>query len=224
MANTKKTTAAAVKSEPKKKAAESVADVTETVAEGTETAADTEEQTPPTTEAPTLKNKKKLAPPDDSTRLLVRSNQYGLMGFINSRNGERTQWGGINDTQVMTVADLRDMKSNAARFLEETWIVVEQIMDPEYEDLSFEEIYDVLGISKYATTGRPRYMSDILTWDRFDIGSHVEAMSRNTKENVAVALNTEIQSGNLTNLLTIRTWEEALGMQLDMDLAPTGVR
>lgn len=167
--------------------------------------------------------KKVLPVLKDNVRLSVRSNQYGHMCFVNSRNGEKTSWSSINDTQDMTVADIRDMKSNAPRFLEETWIVIESVIEPQYEDMTVDEIYAALGLEKYAVTGRPRYLSDVVNWSRFEIPDRVAIMSRNTKENVAVAINTEVRKGNIRDILTIRAWEEALGMTLDTDIDLAGV-
>lgn len=211
MANTKKTSASKKEAELK----------TETEAVAAKTVEEPKPVEKPQSKATT---KKKLTPPADDVRVKVRSNQYGRMAFVNSRNGDRTQWSKINEVQEMTVADIRDMKSNAARFLEESWIVVEEIEGPEYEGLTIDQIYDLLVLNKFANTGRPRYLSDIVKWDRSEIAEGVQKMSQSTKDNAAVALNTEIQHGNLTDLSLIRTWEEALGMQLDIDLAPTGVR
>lgn len=163
------------------------------------------------------KNTKKpaLLKLDDRTYVKVRSNQYGNMGFHNKRTGDITFWHGINDVQEMTVGDIRAMKSTDPRFLQDTWIVIEDIDDDACVDMSQKEMYEVLGIGQFYETGRPRYLKDILGWSASEIEERAEQMSDNTRSNIITALNTEIREGNLDSIAVTRAWEKALGVKLD---------
>lgn len=159
---------------------------------------------------------------DDNTIVYVRSNQYGRLGFQNSRTGDFIFWPNINDVQDMTVEDIRVMRNSAPAFLQDTWVVIEGIDDPQCDDMTQEELYDALGLSRYFTTSRPRYLTDVLEWNQVEIGERVPKMSRSTRDNVTVALNTEISRGKLNDIRLIRAWESALGVELDIDLAGAG--
>ena len=155
---------------------------------------------------------------DDSTYVKVRSNQYGRMRFKNKRTGDSVYWTSINDVQDMTVGDLRAMKSSDPVFLSDTWIVIEAIEDEACADLTREQLYEVLGLSQFFSTGRPRYLQDILTWKQNEIAERVPKMSVSTQANIITALNTEIASGGMDSVSLIRAWEKALGVELDKEL------
>lgn len=152
----------------------------------------------------------------DSTLVRVRSNQYGRMGFRNSRTGDFTFWNDINDVQDMTVGDIRVMRGSSSVFFRDTWVVIEAIEDERCDDMTQEQLYDVLGLTRYFNTARPKYLRDVLSWDQIEINERVPKMSRTTRDNVAVALNTEIAAGNLNDIRVIRAWEQALGIELDL--------
>lgn len=180
-----------------------------------------EKKTPPVrkTEAKPVKAAAKapVAPKlDDSARVRVRSNQYGKMGFVNSRTRDYVEWSGINDVQDMSVGDIRDMKNNSSRFFAESWVCVESIEVPGCEDLSQETVYEALGLSKFLKNPvRPLDLGEIHTWDVSMIQEKVPNMPPNTKDNVAIALNSEIREGRLTDLSLIKAWEKELGRELD---------
>lgn len=171
-------------------------------------------------EVKTTAPKKKTVPRlEDHMRVIVRSNQYGMLGFINTRTHERFFWDRINDLQDMTVGDIRDMRNRQSRFLEEGWVWIEAIDEPGFEDLTDEEIYSVLGLSHYFDSGiRPKSFEDVASWTVEEIKEKTKKMSHSTKTHVAIALNTEIRAGRLENLSRIKAWQEALGTDLDLDL------
>lgn len=169
--------------------------------------------TAPRAEAPKpdVKKNPKDITLSDSTIVRVRSNQYGVLGYRNSRTGDDYTWSEINEVQDLTVADIRDMRSNGQKFFSEPWIWIEEIDDPQCKDLTTEEIYEVLHLSRYLEqAARPRYMSEIVDWSVDKIRERVPKMSESTKTNVIVALNTEIAAGNLDSMQKVRAWEEAL--------------
>lgn len=160
---------------------------------------------------------KKLPRLEDHMRVIVRSNQYGTLGFINSRTREKFIWNEINTLQDMTVGDIRVMRSRQSRFFEEGWVWIEAIDEDGFEDLTDEEIYAALGLSKYFVNAlRPRNFEEIVEWGVEEIEAKVPKMSDSTQTSVAIALNSEIHKERLTNLVLIKAWEKALGIDLDI--------
>lgn len=168
---------------------------------------------------PAKDNKRKTLPRLDDTALVeVRSNQYGILGFTNSRTGDRTVWHGVDDVQTLTVGDIRNMKTSAPMFFSEPWIWIESVDIDECDELTEAEIYEVLGLAKYYQSAkRPRYLSEVYKWDVDKIETEVPVMTQNSKSSIAIALNTAIRKGQLDNLTKIKAWEKALGLELDRE-------
>lgn len=182
----------------------------------TATAKTTKEKVAPQKSAAKASPKKTLPKLADDVQLLVRSNQYGVLGFTNSRTGETTIWSGVDDVQVITVGDIRNMRTSAPTFLAEPWIWIDSIYLDECDDLTEEEIYTALGIAKfYKQAKRPKYLSEVYKWDAAQIKAAVPGMTRNTKQAVALALNQAIRDQLLVSLPLMKTWEQELGLELD---------
>lgn len=181
--------------------------------------ADPVAETPVKKEAKTTSPKTKTLPRvEDHMRVIVRSNQYGRLGFVNTRTKEKFFWDHINTLQDMTAGDIRDMRARQTRFLTDGWIWIEAIDEPGFEDLTDAEIYEALGLKRYFENAlRPRHFEEIVDWSVETIEEKVPKMSDSTKTNVAIALNTEIRKQNLTDLVLIRAWEKALGMNLEIE-------
>ena len=86
------------------------------------------------------------------TEVILKSNMYGQLIFKNDKNGNRVQWNGLDDSQNLTVEDIRYMKSNQPAFFERNWVKLIGVDDDEYEDLSIEQLYKLLGLSKFYKT------------------------------------------------------------------------
>ena len=152
---------------------------------------------------------------DDSALIRVKSNTFGTLIYINKRTGDRTEWSGFGDEQLVTMADLRAMKGTQNAFFSDNMIVIVGCQDPRYSDVTPADIYDALLVSKY--------YKNILDPDRFDtifsmpdseIRERVGYLTRNAKLNLVVALNRAVQSGQLDSLRKIRLFEELLGCEL----------
>lgn len=160
---------------------------------------------------PTVAKPAKPTHLDDYVRIAVRSNQYGGLVFVNSRTKEKTNWSYIDDVQDLTVADIRDMRANNRRFFEEPWVCIEGIKTPGYEDVTKDELLDMLGLSRYySKSTRPERLSDVLEWDIDEIRAQVPKMSASTKENLIVALTDALRHGTMNALDRVRVWEEEL--------------
>lgn len=152
---------------------------------------------------------------DDSALIRVKSNTFGKLIYINKRTGDRTEWSGFGDEQLVTMADLRAMKGTQNAFFSDNMIVITGCQDPRYSDVSPADIYDALLVSKY--------YKNILDPDRFDtifsmseseIRERVGYLTSNARLNLVVALNRAVASGQLDSLRKIRLFEELLGCEL----------
>ncbi len=170
--------------------------------------------TPQAEQAPTKASSEKMRL-DDSALIRVKSNTFGTLIYINKRTGDRTEWSGFGDEQLVTMADLRAMKGTQNAFFSDNMIVITGCQDPRYTDVTPGDIYDALLVS--------RYYKNILDPDRFDtifsmsdseIRERVGYLTSNAKLNLVVALNRAVQSGQLDSLRKIRLFEELLGCEL----------
>lgn len=157
-----------------------------------------------------VNTQKKSLKIEDNLKIRTRSNQYGSLVFINSRTGDRTEWHGMNDTQDISVADVRDMKSNGIRFFTEPWIFIEGISTPGYEDYTLEDIVEALDLQRYYSKLQGSDIGDILEWDADEIKARTPGLTRTVRMNIIAALNTAIKEEELVNLKIIRAWERAL--------------
>lgn len=152
---------------------------------------------------------------EDSVRVTARSNQCGKLGFTNTRTHDSVLWNDLDDVQYLSVGDVRDMKANAPRFFTEPWIWIESIETPECAGFTTEQIYETLGLKRYLDkTAAPFNLCDVCNWDEQEIRDTVPNMTRGTRENVAIALNSAILDKRLNNLSVIKVWEEELGCSL----------
>ena len=134
-----------------------------------------------------IKNTKKKLKLDDSVSILVSSNVLGLLTYVNHKTGDKYQWNKIGEVQSLYVSDIRAMKSNQQRFLEENWILIEGIadLDEEYEGVDIDDVYDALQISHYYKNRLcPKDIGEIFNWSSSDIKAKVPKMTQTVKESI----------------------------------------
>ncbi|MDF2884226.1 MAG: hypothetical protein K0R54_4793 [Clostridiaceae bacterium] len=154
---------------------------------------------------------------DDSVGISVASNVFGLLTYINHKTGDKYQWDKIGDVQTLYVSDIRAMKSNQQKFLEENWILIEGIadLDEAYEDVELDDIYEALQISHYYNNRLcPKNIGDIFNWSVADIKAKVPKMNTTVKESLAIRANELIKSGVLDSISKLKAFEEVLGCEL----------
>jgi hypothetical protein len=162
------------------------------------------------------KDKKKLKL-DDSVSILVSSNVFGLLTYVNHKTGDKYQWSRMGEIQSLYVSDIRAMKSNQQRFLEENWILIEGIadIDEAYDDVELDDIYDALQISHYYNNRLcPKDIGEIFNWSASDIRAKVPKMNSSIKESLVVRGNELIKSGVLDSISKLKALEEVLGCEL----------
>lgn len=154
---------------------------------------------------------------DDGVSILVSSNVFGLLTYVNHKTGDKYQWSKIGEVQSLYVSDIRAMKSNQQRFLEENWILIEGIadLDEDFEDVKIDDIYDALQISHYYKNRLcPKDIGEIFNWSASDIKLKVPKMTQTVKESLIVRANELIKSGVLDSISKLKALEAVLNCEL----------
>lgn len=152
---------------------------------------------------------------DDSVLIRVKSNTFGKLVYINKRTGERTVWPHFGEEQSVTMADLRAMKGSQNDFFADNMIVITGCDDDRYADITPEEIYETLLVSKYYKNFLdPDKFGTLYSMSEDVIRERVGQLSRNGRLNLIVALNKAIEDGALDSMKKIRLFEELLNCDL----------
>ena len=152
---------------------------------------------------------------DDSTLVRVKSNTFGKLVYINKRTGERTEWPNFGEEQSVTMADLRAMKGSQNDFYADNMIIIVGCDDDRYMDVTPEEIYDALLVSKYYKNFLdPDKFGALFSMSEDVIRERVGQLSRNGRLNLIVSLNKAIEDGALDSMKKIRLFEELLNCDL----------
>lgn len=154
---------------------------------------------------------------DDNVSLLVSSNIFGELIYINHKTGDKYTWENMGDVQSLYVSDIRAMKSNQRKFLEQNWIVIDGIADTseEYEGVDVTEIYEALQISNYYKNFLcPSNLNDVFNWSVEDIRNKVPKMPVSTRETIAIRANELIKSGIIDSIAKVKVLEEVIGCEL----------
>lgn len=163
-----------------------------------------------------VKDKKKLKL-DDNVSILVASNIFGELIYVNHKTGDKYTWETMGDVQSLYVSDIRAMKSNQRKFLEENWIVITGIADTsdEYENVDLTEIYEALQISNYYKEFLcPSNLNDVFNWSVDEIRNKVSKMPTSTKETIAIRANELIKAGIIDSISKVKVLEEVIGCEL----------
>lgn len=159
--------------------------------------------------------KKKRIMFDDSAIILVKSNTFGHLIYINPRTGDRTDWMHFGDEQPITMGDLRAMRGTQNAFFSDNMIIVSGVNDDRYPDAGPSDVYDALMVSKYYKyLVDPDNFNSLFNMNENEIKERVHSMSQNARMNLVIALNTSIQNGTLDSVKKIRLFEELLGCEL----------
>lgn len=159
--------------------------------------------------------KKKRIMFDDSAIVLVKSNTFGHLIYINPRTGDRTDWMHFGDEQPITMGDLRAMRGTQNAFFSDNMIIVSGVNDDRYPDAGPSDVYDALMVSKYYKyLVDPDNFNSLFSMNENEIRERVHSMSQNARMNLVIALNTSIVNGSLDSVKKIRLFEELLGCEL----------
>lgn len=151
----------------------------------------------------------------DSALINVKSNVFGKLIFNSKRNGERIVWQQCGDVQQLTLATLRNIKTESINFFKEQWILILGFADENAQKFLPGDIYKQLYVAQYyAHVFDPANYEVICSWSPNEIHEKISLMSEGAKENLVVALNTYIEKGILDSVKAIKAFEKELGCDL----------
>ena len=83
----------------------------------------------------TVKKPKERLVMKDTDEVVVRSNVFGELIYINDRTGDQIIWENCEEEQVMSAKDVRDMKAKQQSFFKEGWISIVDSPDVDFDEL-----------------------------------------------------------------------------------------
>ncbi len=163
-----------------------------------------------------LKRAKKssLTIPED-TLVRVKSGFYGKLYYKNLITHERVVWERQGEVQIMTLRELRAMRTTQPAFFKNQWIIIDGVAEGEESTASAYDICRALAVTEfYKDFVDPCKFDVVCRWDESDIEEKTKMMSPGARENLIVALNQFIASGQLDSIRKIKAFEKALGCDL----------
>lgn len=152
---------------------------------------------------------------NDNLMVNVKSGFFGKLTYVNHKTGDETEWGQFGEIQSMPIADLKAMKSKQIAFYKNQWINVIGVSDDENQDITVEDILNHLYVAQYyKNVLNPENFIEVCNWKIDEIAENVALLSAGAHDNLIVALNDYIQSGQLDSRKKIKAFEEALGCTL----------
>lgn len=162
-------------------------------------------------ETKNMKPKKPISIPED-TLIKVKSGFYGKLYYKNLVTHERFVWEHQNETQIMSLRELRAMKGAQPAFFKNQWVVIAGIADGEDCVASPYDICKALGVTEYYKNFiDPSKFDIVCSWGEAEIADKISMMSPGARENLIIALNELIKKGKLDSIRKIKAFENALG-------------
>ena len=163
----------------------------------------------------TAKKTKERLVMKDNDEVVVRSNVFGELIYINDRNGDQIIWENCGEEQVLSVRDIRDMKAKQHSFFKEGWISITDSPDVDFEEYTMKEVYDALQIGRYYNDNLVSFnIDDIFVMSEDALRKKISTMSEGIKRSIVVRANEKIIDGSLDSLKKVKLLEEVLGCEL----------
>lgn len=158
---------------------------------------------------------KKPASLPDHAKIVVQSNTYGELIYINKRTGDMYVWDNFGEYQVLTMGDLRAMRGSQNKFFMNKYIFIDHVEEEGFEEITPEDVYKLLGVSQYyKDILSPENFTEIFTLSEQEMRKALLRIGSGAKTNVVVAANEAIKRGDLDSLKKIRAIEELLNCEL----------
>ena len=168
-----------------------------------------------TTTVETVKKPKERLVMKDTDEVVVRSNVFGELIYINDRTGDQINWENYEEEQVMSAKDIRDMKARQQSFFKEGWISIVDSPDVDFDEYTMKEVYNALQIGRYYNDSLVSFnMDDIFTMSEDARGKKVSTMSESVKRSAIIRANDKIKDGSLDSIKKVKLLEEVLGCEL----------
>ena len=160
---------------------------------------------------------KKTATPmiSEDTLVKVKSGFYGKLYYKNLVTHERVVWEHQGEVQIMTLRELRAMRTMQPAFFKNQWVIIDGVADGENCNATSYDICRALVITEfYKDFIDPNKFDIVCSWSENEIDDKIKLMSPGAKENLIVALNQFIKSGQLDSIRKIKAFEKALSCDL----------
>ena len=168
-----------------------------------------------TTTVETVKKPKERLVMKDTDEVVVRSNVFGELIYINDRTGDQINWENYEEEQVMSAKDIRDMKAKQQSFFKEGWISIDDSPAVDFDQDTMKEVYDALQIGRYYNDSLVSFnMDDIFTMSEDALRKKVSTMSESVKRSAIIRANDKIKDGSLDSIKKVKLLEEVLGCEL----------
>lgn len=152
---------------------------------------------------------------DDSAMINVKSNVFGELVYLDNVTKEEVHWAQCGDIQTLSMGMLRHMKASSLKFFSEQLVIITGFADENADKYETADIYKTLFITQYYKNFiDPTDYAEVCSWSPAQIKEKLPMVSKATKANIIVALNTYIEKGVLDSLKAIKTFEEVLGCEL----------
>lgn len=148
----------------------------------------------------------------DDLGVTVESKFHGQLVYVNHKTGDECIWETVGEQQDLTVADLKEMKSNQLGFFKNQWLVITDVDD---EDIRPSDVVQKINIGKYMSNVIDVEDTEaICSWSELEIANKVNLLTQGAKANLVIALNDYIESGKIDSLTIIKAFEKALECDL----------
>ena len=137
----------------------------------------------------------------------VKSNFYGTLFYKSRVTGYECEWSNYGDVNVMTIAELQNMRNSQRKFFSENWIVlIGENSDDVLKYLQVDKYYENSIVYKN--------IDEIFALEPKELERVVSGLPSGMKDSVALKAHDMITSEELYNLKTIKALENALVYKL----------
>lgn len=162
-----------------------------------------------------VKQKKEKLKLSDSSDVLVRSNVFGRLIYIDHKTDDETNWEHAGDEQVLTVRELLNMKAKQSIFFKENWISIVGSDDVDMDEYSVADIYEALNISRYYKDSVvPDDLAEVFNWSENEVREKIKLFPVTIRESIIIMANDKIMDGTLDSISKVKLFEEVLECEL----------
>ncbi|WP_418434161.1 hypothetical protein [Anaerotignum lactatifermentans] len=147
----------------------------------------------------------KRMPPDALVE--VKSNFYGLLYYKSKVTGYECEWSNYGDINLMTIAELQNMRNGQRKFFTENWIVLAG--DNAQDALDWLQVRQYYGDIVELDS-----VDEVFQWSPEKIEGSVAKMAQSAKDSIVMRAYDMIQAGELYDMRVIRAVEKATGYAL----------
>ncbi len=151
----------------------------------------------------------------DLDELVVKSNVFGELIYINDRTGDQFIWENYGEEQTLTAKDIRDMKARQQMFFKEDWISIIDSHSVNMSEYTLKDIYDALQVGRYYDENVIAFeLDDIFSMNEKEMRETIASMSDTIKRTVVIRANDKIKDGSLDSISKVKLLEEVLNCEL----------